>query len=738
MLFKKDMKNFIIILILSGFLINITKETCECTTPCSKETCETGTNCKFFYEDNSCLECPIYSEEKPYYTKDSNNNECISISGNQGNEKVIYVEGQNYLEVIKGSCPNLYSSLGDFCYLQISDFNIVEGPANTYKCINFFYKELINGFIYYKCLQGSDSCSEGRRNYIYGTKECMNKVPSNYKYYVEDENEIKIWYLNSCPQEKNFIKKEKEEESDLVFYRCSNECKTDDPENIEYKYIEENESGNKIYCLDNCPNASKFFYNTINEDDDSQIKNYQCLSSCKVRDFSKDNICYDSSEDCNGLILVDISRNVFSCQEGIESCPYLYPYSYQKNEESKKYCLKSCKDTQNKYFSEEADPEFGVLTYLKETITNGEGVQTVTKECLSSIENTDENEKYYKDEISLKWVTDCKSSSSGPYHNETHCKTECENYFKNDDLECIDQCQNPLYLDKTTNACYENCPAYLGKGFYNENNECQTCDYPENEAENSEGKGFYIQGEKLCYASFPFTDSEVNEYYHNYGENICFTGGCSKNLNYIYQKSGSNICYKSCKDIEDGSYKIEIENICYKQMTDISSDIDLSNYYHYVNSLQIDKYVKKENAFDECSQLGLYYIRDSECVSGCENDYKIIPTKKEFGYCYNENNFDSRLTGYDFYNKTKILKNKCDLLTIKEVNSDQELVIKIVDEENCVNECPTEYYEYVDEKECRPDCKPDYYILEESNKKNVYLRQNVININIKQKQKINV
>lgn len=145
-----------------------------------------------------------------------------------------------------------------------------------YKCKNYFYKENRNGFAYYNCLNENELCPQGynyyienskecleecptdntyyyqsvgngliicypntcpeEKNIIEGTKECRNNVPSNYKYYMEDENEIKTWHLNSSPSDKKYMKKESE--GDLIFYRCTDGCINDNPDNpnnIEYK-----------------------------------------------------------------------------------------------------------------------------------------------------------------------------------------------------------------------------------------------------------------------------------------------------------------------------------------------------------------------------------------------------------------------------------------------------------------------------------------------------------------------
>jgi len=152
-------------------------------------------------------------------------------------------------------------------------------------------------------------------------------------------------------------------------------------------------------------------------------------------------------------------------------------------------------------------------------------------------------------------------------------------------------------------------------------------------------------------------DSEI--YYYNNGENICFTGGCGDI--YKYKHYDKNICYKSCLDIEDGSYKIEINKICYRE----KPTYGFENYIFFNTSSGINKYISSENAFGECSQQGLYYLKDSQCIKQCsQGDYIILPSNNTLGKCIDI--LSSAPSEYKYYNKTKILKTECDLLEIND------------------------------------------------------------------------
>ena len=318
----------------------------------------------------------------------------------------------------------------------------------------------------------------------------------------------------------------------------------------------------------------------------------------------------------------------------------------------------------------------------------------------------------------IKWINvdDCKTSLSGPFHNSTHCKQSCDNYYIFSNLECHNSCStndpnNPLYLDEATGACFENCPSSLGRGFLNsEKTKCRSCNIPKATNPNMTEEGYYKSGEKICYDSCSRLNSGTDIYYHNNGENICFKGGCG-NV-YKYEKDGSDsnskICYKSCLDIPD-SYTIEINNVCYQQLPTA-----YSSYYYYVLSTGIKKYFHANNAFNECSQQLLYYVKNKQCIKQCDtNDYIILPTDQNLGECYSSLNDLPAGTQYKFYNKTKILKKECELLTIMGSNN----APKVVDEANCVTECPNGYYEYVSEKICKEAYVNSYYVIEESNRK---------------------
>lgn len=710
-MFFRGFKNYlgIILFILKLFNYNIYCQECECSDSCNKDTCTNlNSNCRFFVADNSCLKCEGLTNESPYYKK-GDEGQCIHVTIKGDDDKVI--DGNN--EVISENCPNNYKNLGDFCY---SSDNSLITEDTPYACTGFYYiekKEL--GFIYYNCLESGIECSDNDFN-IVETNQCFS-CPSNYKYYdIDDTTKLVNCYSNSCPSGKDHKKKEVNSRN-IAIYRCTIQCDTSG-ENKEFEYKDSN--GN-YYCLDQCPNEAKYYYETPVPETEPEIIAYSCRESCSEGHYAKGNICTDTCDESK-IITVDLTKtNKFKCTEE-EACSDSFPYLYtDTNDNNKKYCLKSCKDTKEIFFKENSEGfKVGIITYISETVNNDDGGEEIVKECL------EEKTNFYKDEISLKWVSDCQTSIGGPYYNESKfCKNSCEKYFTLNELKCVDECPNVeetdyKYLDKITKTCYKECPSNLGRGFINENeNYCQSCKVPTSSTP-EEGEGFYKSNDKKCYS-----ECDDDDGFYNYGENYCFSEDCTtKNL---YRKEDSNICYKSCLDIEDGSYKKEKDNICY---IDFPDDENINNYYYYKTSSGTYKYIDisqdPNNAFEECSSFGLKYLKNFQCVKECDkNDYILIQTGNQFGICFSDLQ-TSKDEGYVYYNKTKFVSTSCNFFKIQKLQegSTTEYEETEIDGENCVTECPNDYYEYVEDKVCKREYDNTFYILEESNKKKCITEDN--------------
>jgi hypothetical protein len=201
------------------------------------------------------------------------------------------------------------------------------------------------------------------------------------------------------------LKRVKRDNNTSIF-RCSSSCLTSsEPKEYIYEYQDSAASTPIKYCLDECPNEAKYIF------DD------ECKQSCGERKFLNDKTCLDTCDDSK--LYVDTNKQILLCPENTDPCREEYPYLYNE-----KYCLKSCKDTNSELFEETLKK----VTYLNES----------EKKCLDSQSDG------YIDEIELKWVENCKSSSAGPYWDEVSGKKFCKNSCDKvefDTLKCVTQCE---------------------------------------------------------------------------------------------------------------------------------------------------------------------------------------------------------------------------------------------------------------------------------------------------------
>ena len=643
--------------------------------------CETGANCnetecincnskvRYFYQNYSCLACNDISSQKPYFTLNENG-VCVTKTGKTETSQKL-IDGT---KEIVSSCGGSYSNqLGDICYKEINGNAVASNndePSipSIYNCIYYFYKTIRNGFTYYNCLAENITCPTSFKYYDYSTKECLSSCNSSY-----------------------FLKKETNDET--YIYRCSETC-LGTAEKKEFIYAQ--------YCFDVCPQDKKY-YNTF-----QGVQNItECLEKCDPSKFVKGNECIDT---CENYTKVDTKNNIYSCLDSSTTCPSDYPYKYESCE--KTYCLKSCADTTNNYFSKNNTVTTNI-TYIFENNSNSQIVKT----CVS--ENPGTDKPYYIDLKALKWVDDCKKATSGPYHNDTYCLNSCgDSYIISDELQCVDDCYQEntdtdntndyIYKDITTKTCYKECPANLGRGYYNDTTkECQTCDVPNGENITVGKEGYHQKNNNTCLLSCE------EGFYHNDNDNICFQQDCKTTQRYKYQPFGINICYQSCFDISGGLYNIELDYVCYQHISNITENLD--NYYFYNNN-GIIKYINKIN-YKECIQANLKYVKNNECVSSCNgSDYRIEPSSDKIGMCFESkpsfpiesNNTNLNYSEYLYYDNSKIISNKCNNYKIVDNNGLPNATI----EENCVSVCPADFI-YINEtgKICQSTCNA--YILEE-------------------------
>ena len=665
--------DFIILLI-----IQIRCEDCTGSDESSCSSSNTEKKCKFFYgvNPNLCKDCTSF-KDSPYFTLDADGN-CEGRSKKNEGDKLI-----NGKDEIVSECPqDFINQLGDICYdSQPQQSLTTEQPVDSkhYICNGNYIIEKKDGFNYYTCIDVN--CESG--NMYFDKYEGDGAVDSNSCYSSCQNNgrtKIKVLTTNLG-----------------TLYQCTDICNNIFDGEYKFEYTE----NEKTYCLKECPINAKYYVD---------VSPYTCLPRCEK--YADGNKCVDSCD--SNKIIADMKNNILFCGSTTE-CPPDYPYLYNKEGEDY-FCLKSCKDTQKSPFSDEEDPENIVKTYLFEDPTDS------SKKCLSSISTDPENPQvYYIDENAMKWVKDCKTSPSGPYYKGNKCQNSCGEgeVLVYDKLECKDSpCPEDYYLEEENNICYKTCPNNLGKGYYHEPDTSDNTDKKKCLSKDSNECPFY-NGNKLCSSDCkykPDAEAEPTQYYHNYNDKFCFSNACSLNKDHKYNEKDKYVCYNSCSEISEPPetpIKYEKDYICYTQGE--WTGVDVTDYIYYTLNNSIIKYIHK-NLYKECIQANLTFLKGSECVNRCESGNKIIlPTVNELGKCLS--NDDNIPDGYTFFNTTDNIYTKtCDVFTI--VNSDKSIVIN---DQNCVNSCPSNNCEDQKNKLCYTSCS--YYYKESETNKKIYVEK---------------
>ena len=596
-------------------------------------------------------------------------------------------------------CHNL-NEVGDFCFydfeLDLDQYSLEINTANIkkYKCKEYTYIQLIDGKQYHTCIDDPVEHDTG----------VTNICPS---YYYDIDNKTCV---DSCQNKKIKKKKGKINAEDFVYYECRKECEV-----IDYEYNESIDisTSKNIFCLEQCPPKTPYFYRIPN-------LSPKCQKKCDKNHFyNEQKECFSS---CDGtqLYLKENSNDFFYCfsettvvEPESNGCPKTHPYKYNE-----KVCLKSCSDTQ-----------LNILQFDKITYSYIDTNDHNKKLC---IEDCSEN-SYFADEDSFSCVQNC-SNTKNKFHYNYKCVNSCtEKGFKFytktsidptsssnvNDLECVNECRTP-YLYNFTNICLQHCPKTSDKSYINkEEKECTSCKIPKNPLNLELEEGFLLYQDIVsspnditCYKSCP------SDTYYKINDNICYI---EIDENCYFSEDDIKICYPSCKEIKENTYffskKVEGKNICYK-----NANINCENEYYYKidgfakciesKTVNINNFGPVDNYILECRKLNYYYLRDKECVSSCnDKEYIINPEQTiyygvtELGKCCDYPDCDAN---YPYYSEAdKILKKTCSLKLIEK--NDPDNIIKST-QGNCVSSCPSDYpFESQDGKLCLLKCPYFYY-----------------------------
>ena len=657
--------------------------------------CENNCRPDLYNNNGKCYDC-----SNAFYTSQiySIENESCKAKDASHCNKIIYDNNQ-----CVNDCGSSMFEFGDYCYSNCNGNNKEEHEflQNTCQCKTgniYTFEDIAQDKKYLRCIE---SCPSGY--FDARTKYCVPKC--------EGETD-RINPDNSCTELCH---------DSFLFIQTE---------------IINDKTETKKYCVSNCPNSAKFYY-------DNGIEK-ECQTECNSEYYSKvtttDQITkYECLDSCDGtfnnnnfMILIDVNENIRQCTNlpytsstnyicGGEGEAKDFPYQYNN------YCLRDCKDTQD---------IFQRITFR----VNDNLQKFCSEECKEVIGDIS---RPFLDLNTLSCYQEC-SETSNKFYFANECINSCEikniPYHLDDTGECVYLCPSEYHLLEKEKTCYKECPKDSEYKYINEYNKCDTCDI---------SQGYIYEDNQILYckksciinsitiesnADDITTNLVTKKMSHKVDDNKCFEEKCDQNNDeYKYSIGVTNsieednpdiyICYKSCKDIP-GDFLYEYNNKCYKQKPS-AGEVSLSTeleYYYIENG--IFKYLKDEDtAKKECSKKGLYYLNKNvkECIKDCnsKDDYKTLYTLNEdgsietFGECLDncpEENTDNSEPNYFYSSEEKICyKQKCPYKTMFKVENGSP--IKVKNEENCLAECNSNYpYRSKDGKACYDFCPNKFYI----------------------------
>ena len=640
---------------------------------CDCPPCENSDDCKKSINDDSvefcCNGISSNSINKYFYIYDYQDSDGTCKFIEQCPDKVVADTNECVPD-----CKNYYE-VGDFCFkpnnlVPLNDYEIEINLPNKikYKCKDYTYIQIIDGKEFHKCIDDPN--------------KCPNKII---------DFDLKIC-VNSCENKK--IRKVTNNEGELLYYQCRNQC----PES-EYEYDEsiDIDGSKNIYCLIKCPTITPFYYKILN------TQSPKCQKKCNKKDFYKKDIneCISTCE--TKFYLEKESNDFFLCLGGTENCPSTHPYKYQNQ------CFKSCKDTQ-----------INILIQKTTYSYNNDGNKLCVDDC-------DLNEdKPFSDDDSLSCVDNCYNTKN-KYHYNKKCVYSCSgfNYYTQtslnidstspSDFECVNKCPEEYYI--YNNICLKYCKSSDKQYISINGKDCSSCKIPEDPSNPKSDEGFILKSDIddsnnddnqniNCLKSCP------SGTYYKKDDNICYNSENNEKKNLCYfAEDNFNICYYSCQDIPN-DYNFEKKendkNICYKSF-------NCDNEYYYTKG-GFTKCIDN-NYVKECGKQGYNYLREKECVLNCNEDEYIIEPKitiyngiEQLGKCCTNSNCDST---YPYYSESdKILKEQCSLKTIEKNGNDDTNRVGVSSQGTCVSICPPDYpYESEDGKKCVFSCPNNYYTI---------------------------
>ena len=655
---------------------------------------EGANQCNEYYckpNGDSCIDCSsaLKSSLSKYYSIE--NGVCIKKSGGSDCNKII-IENNQCVD----ACPEDLYEFGDFCYIKCYGNNAADefklgletdtsNPTRKCKCKDdkYFIEETINNKKYFRCV---DSCPSGY--FDANTNKCVDKCEGSTN---------KITPENGC--------------TDICL---------DDQFLFEQSEKINDETITKFYCVKNCPDEARFFYQ-----DTSLNQERKCLKECNKYDFYSVEVDtsgykkYKCSDRCNGISFIDLISNYFFCGSNTESCNESFPYKYRSS------CLRDCSDTQKLQMFENTKTYF----LIDESDTNYQ--KYCSEEC--QLQNSI---KLFKNSNTLSCHSSCEETTN-KFNFNNECVNSCDEqhpYHLYDKGTCVSKCEDGnedekeyhLLLEEKT--CYTEVPNGIEYKILDIiNNEWNTCKIPKNPGSPSYGEGFIYNN--ICYQSCNIAGEQ---YFHIVNDNHCIENCINNGGIYKYSIGDDSkqnyVCYSSCKDIP-GDFKHEYGFKCYEGKQ--AGELDYSEYYY--KESDIYKHIKSNDAGqinNYCSKLGLYYLKDDDkqCVKDClTEEYKELFSKDEsgniisLGKCLGNNGCNDKYLFISENQKICYTEADCPYKKYTDTDSSENNKYCVIqcpskyqyeseDGKNCVSTCDNFYIENEGKKICVPNCK-DYSML---------------------------
>ena len=382
----------------------------------------------------------------------------------------------------------------------------------------------------------------------------------------------------------------------------------------------------------------------INCIDDSFVikESNECVNSCNdLNLFSLGSFCYKACPNNSERIGISkvckckykyyieyiFGKELYFCLNKEEDCPSnSLSYNYETGQCSVNDCSTCIKKTEatnygtinrcsihcleNEYYKKIGGVDYCVdicneIIYIDQNIP-------IKKKCLTDCSEIDLYKKNNK----------CVDLSECNFYSGSNCYDSCNEagsniYHKFGEKECISSCptapEDFIYYGDD-NICYKLDSCKFVKG-----NKClSSCNI---------GQGFYLVNDKNCYDSCNDIASPNNYLYWNYGTNVCIQE-CHLNGNdKKYHKVGENICYSSCKDIEEGTYIYHNkgEYKCFQ-----GPCVSSSYPYFYSKDNGVKVCVSEEA---DCIGKGYTFVKNNECLKECDG-YKFVTGDENLIICF--------------------------------------------------------------------------------------------------------